>query len=593
MPTARGGSRYSKKNQSTTARRVVFGKTGGGGRICADPRCLSTGTVVIGAPGSGKTNFLDVVARQLLHIHRGAVGIIDGMGGLYGRLVPFYASRFRMGRLPVPVLLNPGSEWVTGFNPLRKDGDLFAQIDSVIGVILRAWGADSSDEMPRLEKWLRVIIGTLIENNLTIAEALLVITDAGFRKKLERGTDNPIIRAKLAELSEYSNRDFLAQTESTENRLFRFTAYDPVGLSMGLGENVIDPPALMESKGVLFANLGESAGFSKQQRVMYGSMLIKKFYEAAMQRKKGARPFYLIIDEAAMFAIPELGDALEHCRQKGLHLIIAFQNLGQFRKANAGVLSSIMNSARTKIIFRVEEFEDALYISDNIFRDLAEANIKRHDVHLNHLLLDTPMVSVGFDESEGKSTSTGRKGSSGWVTGTTVNRGLLTSGGKDSLSEGETEVDHNTGAEGWEEGETDSVTRGRRTTMSLGTRHIPFPEFTPVEYSFEEKRRKSAEQLMALGRGECFVKLPEGQAEGVSVPPTPGILLSREDFLQLRQEFHEKCSSPKEDAQQIILERQRALLEKTSKRRIATDVQPSKTNDAPDSRPPKNPFSRT
>src|SRR5262249_17240631 len=148
---------------------------------------------------------------------------------------------------------------------------------------------------------------------------------------LTAGLTNAFIRRKLDDLSHYRPSDFLEQIESVENRLMRFICSDTLRTTMGLGRNALDFRKVMDEGRILAINLATSGHLSDEQRRLIGTMVINEFFEAALERPSGARPFYLYVDEAAKFVTPELAEALEQCRQKGLHMTLIFQHLAQFK----------------------------------------------------------------------------------------------------------------------------------------------------------------------------------------------------------------------------------------------------------------------
>jgi len=297
--------------------------------VCMSPRARSLPTILVGAAGTGKTTCMEAGIRQDIDASRGAC-VIDPMGALVKRLLDYYCYRKAIGcRVPKIKVFDPSSgEWILPYNPfVRRSGDLAVQVDRRVQAVLRVWRQHGSDETPRLEKWLRAIFTVLIEGNLTILEAehLITLHADELRAFFLRAVTDSLIRSRLEQLEHYKPSDFLMHLESAENRLMRFLTSTTIRRTMGTGANALDFRTIMDDGELLLVNLQPSDWLSLEQQRLFGTLLLTEFFETALTRPTGARPYYLWVDEAARFVTPELGMAFETCRQKGLHLVLAFQ----------------------------------------------------------------------------------------------------------------------------------------------------------------------------------------------------------------------------------------------------------------------------
>ena len=280
------------------------------------------------------------------------------------------------------------------------------QVDRRVAATLRVWGQDRGDLTPRLEKWLKIVYHALIECGLTILEAADLIErhNDQLRAYVLQSIPHPLIRSKIEQLSHYRTSDFLQQTESLDNRLMRFLVSGTLRRIMGVGQNALDFPAMMDSGQSLLADLSVSNRLSREQRKLIGTLLLNEFFESALMRPSGSRPYYLYVDEAAEFVTPEMGEALETCRQKGLHLILSFQHLAQFRAGDDDRLyKAVKNNARNKIIFAVPDRKDASELADDLFAGLAEPQVKFMHRHLSHLIEDVRDISKTTGHTDSKS----------------------------------------------------------------------------------------------------------------------------------------------------------------------------------------------
>src|SRR5688572_20402322 len=83
------------------------------------------------------------------------------------------------------------------------------------------------------------------------------------------------------------------------------------------------------------------------------------------------RPCYVICDEVQNFATTTLCDALDEGRGIGFHSVIAHQHLSQLADEDKSgyLLRSVMNDARTKIIFGDLDYDDLECLSRNVMLD--------------------------------------------------------------------------------------------------------------------------------------------------------------------------------------------------------------------------------
>lgn len=501
--------------------------------------------MVVGSPGSGKTTLLELLIRQDISQGHGFC-LIDPQGALADRVA--YACAYR--RRPF-VFLDCSAPTLAGFNPFRRTtGDITAQVDRRVLALLKAWGAKSGDETPRLEKWLRCLFTLAITHSLTIHEAGLALRHPEFRASLAAKLPDSIVRFVIRDLENTSHKEFQNQVESTVNRLLRFEADSTPGLV--LGTDSIDIPSLMERSGALVVKLPLGPHLSEIQQRTIGILLVNELYEAAMARRRGAVPFYFYIDEASLFATPELGKALDHCRQKGLHITFAFQHLWQFRAEDASLYHSVKNSARTKVVFRVDSRPDASELADDIVPGLAVPEVKDEIYGLSHKVIDTYLPTISsikaFSMTDGR--SSGKSWTSSTVEAKHLSYGFGQSSGEhespagdllpfsgSSSSETYGKTDSESESESESTGASTSETSGSSLAISFApaTRHEPFVELrSRTFYTLEERRWRAAEEVMTLDRGQALVRLPNGSLERVAVP-RPKPLLREDEAVQFLQ----------------------------------------------------------
>ncbi|PWU11997.1 MAG: hypothetical protein C5B51_01590 [Terriglobia bacterium] len=405
-----------------------------GQHVYLTTRDRSLHLVLIGATGSGKTTAQEFFIRQDVSSRNG-FSMLDPMGSLYDRLLRFLCYRKAIGcRVPEAFLFNASEpDWVLPINPFqRRDGDISVQVDRRVAGTLHVWGQHRGDYTPRLEKYLKIVFHAVIECGLTIVEAGWLIDrySGQLREHVIKGLSEPLIRSKFEQLSAYKPSEFLEQTESLENRLMRFLVSGTIRRIMGIGQNALDFAELLDKGQALLCNLAISKHLSREQRRLIGTLFLNEYFETALERKSGSRPHYLYVDEAAEFVTPQMGEALETCRQKGLHFILSFQHLSQFKAGHDERLyKAIKNNARNKIVFAVPDRQDAQELSDDLFEGLAEPQVKFVHRHLNHFLEDvretsqTRGTSTSQSEGQNHSASSSLSRSSGASLSLSISRG--------------------------------------------------------------------------------------------------------------------------------------------------------------------------
>ena len=431
----------------------------GGQRCYLTRRDRSYHLLIIGAIGTGKTVTLESITRcDIAHGEGGCV--MDRMGALYQRVLNYCCFRKAAGlRLPEIILFNPSAdEWVLPYNPfVRRNGELSVQVDRRVAATVRVWGVSNTQFTPRLEKWLKVIYSALISGGLTIEEAAWIIDQRSqdIRAYLSRALSSPLLQRKLDQLSLFKTTEFYEQLESVENRLMRFLSSEHLSRIFGSGGNVLDFRDIMDRRKHLLINLQPSSFLSEEQSSMIGTFILSEVYETALQRPSGAVPWYCKVDEAANFVTPELAQATEQCRQKGVHFTFAFQHLAQFRQEGERVAKAFMH-IRNKLILAVPERQDALELAGDLFTGLTKPQLKFMHRRLSHLIEDVQRTAT--TEAAGTSSS--------WTSSRSESHGLSVTAGS---SRGRNWGSNESTASGRTAGRT--FTRGQSDEAGTSTSH--------------------------------------------------------------------------------------------------------------------------
>jgi hypothetical protein len=358
-------------------RPIFIGKDEDGHPIHLGDRELETHVHGIGASRTGKSKLIEWIARELVRNRQGFC-LIDPHGFLYNDLVRWLAY-VRPNR--DIILFEPAAEdRIVGFNPFQKKeqgaGSLGALVDRRVQATVKAWGATSTDETPRLERWLRCLYWALMERgySLDFARYFLLWQEKKVREYLIRAIRSDTVRSEWQELASIGKlQDFWNQIESTKNRLlFRFVEPQQIKRTMGLGFNNIDLEEVVARGKILLVNLQpRQHQLSRENARVIGTLLLSELWEIASQRQqtgagKPPSPFFLMIDEFQLFLTPDVPEMLDQAAKYGLHLLLFHQHLSQLKRIDLDAYGAMAN-ARVKLVFGGLQREDARTLAEEIF----------------------------------------------------------------------------------------------------------------------------------------------------------------------------------------------------------------------------------
>ena len=322
---------------------------------------------VVGASGSGKSKFLETLAKQDMANGDG-FGVIDAHGDLtedlkgYLYLLKKDEENFLSERV---VLLDPTDPLRTAcFNPLERiEGISPAGIASEIVEVFKkiwkdSWGA-------RMEDLLKNALIALIENDLTLAELPLFLTDAELRHKVMKKVKHPICRqyfVRFDTLAPHTRNEWI---ESTLNKVNAFLSDDNIRQMFVSPKSTFNLREVMDSKKILLVKLdkGHLAGNAD----LLGSLLLARIQMAAFGRTDTFRskrvPFYLYIDEFQDFATDSFLQILAQSRKYKLPLILAHQNLAQL---TPNLRASILTNCWLQAYFRVSRDDASVLAKESM-----------------------------------------------------------------------------------------------------------------------------------------------------------------------------------------------------------------------------------
>ncbi len=255
-----------------------------------------------------------------------------------------------------------------GFNPLEKiEGvDSYQQAVQLQDTFKKMWKFDEN-EAPTMSQLLRNTAYVLIENNQTLLEATLLLTNPLYRKQMLKNITHPGIKLFWTERFEkWILERQTSKIDSTYNKIEAFTSDPLVRPIIGQKRSTIKFRESMDKGDILLFNLPKGKMGSSAN--LLGAFFIANMHLAAMSREnipeKSRRPFYVFVDEFQNFASANFNEILAEDRKYGLHYILINQYLGAL---DEDVLEALFGNVNTIVAFKVGNREDALLVGSKFY----------------------------------------------------------------------------------------------------------------------------------------------------------------------------------------------------------------------------------
>jgi hypothetical protein len=314
---------------------------------------------VIGASGTGKSTFLLQSVLQDLDNGHG-MALLDP----HGDLVEAVLDRMPESRIGDVVMFDPAdADHPIGFNILGAHSEiertlLASDFVAIFERLSSSWG----DQMT-------AVLGNAAlaflesERGGTLLDLRRFLVEKGFRENYLRSVRDP-------EVIYFWKHEFpLLKGNTRASLVTRINSF----LRQKLIRNMVaqdgkrfDVGRLMNEGKVILAPLAQGL-IGEENSWLLGSLLVSKFYQAALSRQELAeedrRPFWLYLDEAHRFLTPSIASILSGARKYGLGLVLAHQELDQFGSQERSVLSSILTNCLTRVAFRLGD-QDAKKLAD-------------------------------------------------------------------------------------------------------------------------------------------------------------------------------------------------------------------------------------
>ena len=322
---------------------------------------------IVGATGSGKTKFLETLLYQDIKNGLG-FGIVDPHGDLtedikgYLYLLKGKTSDFLQESV---VLIDPTDKNNTvTFNPLEQTtGESPARVASELTEAFKkiwkdAWGA-------RMEDLLKNTLIALIENNLTLAELRLFLTDPQVRQKVLEKVNHDVCREYFEQFNSLPRNKQNEWMESTLNKVDAFVFDPDIRQMLASPKSSFNLREVMDEGKILLVKLDK--GRLKGNADLLGSLLLAKIQAAAFSRtdilESERRDFYLYIDEFQNFATESFITMLSEARKYRLALTLAHQQLAQLPTP---LRAAILSNCRLQAYFQISRDDSNILAKESL-----------------------------------------------------------------------------------------------------------------------------------------------------------------------------------------------------------------------------------
>jgi hypothetical protein len=499
---------------NTIAHNLELGTGKGGRPLGLDASDRDKHLYVAGATGTGKSKFLEHLVRQDVIANRQSgcgMLLIDPHGSLYDNIVAWMTLK-NLHR-PLVLIDMRDAEWVVPYNVLRKReaANPSVVVENFVQAMAHVWGQEGTDQTPLFARWAGNTLRALYEQGCTLADAMYLLDNrADVRAAMTRSLSEPIARQDWRMAAALKPQEFDDRIGSTVNRLRRFLTNEVLRCIFGQTTPSLDLAAAIERGAIILVSLAREGGrVSREDGDLFATLLLTDLWTAAQERgkRKGAKPFYVYLDEFQRFLTPTIAENLDQARGFGLHLTLAHQFPKQLSNAGARgkmIWDSVMENASSKVVFRLTDVENLEPLAKWLFMGVMDPDqIKRE-------LWSTKVM--GYNEEWRTSYSRSHMTASAHAEHESTSEGMgygsLESFGVDDRASGST--DSSTESSSRTAGETYSTQEAHTRGSSRSPMLIPQmgKERTSVESRpLEEQVFRAMQTLFGQGRQEYTARL--------------------------------------------------------------------------------------
>jgi hypothetical protein len=363
LPVSRLSSRPLPPSRAIPSRGRILGLATFPGRerpVALGIRDATRHLHVLGPSGSGKSTLLGRLIVADIEAGRGVV-VLEPKGDLIGDVL----ARIPQDRINDVVVLDPtDTERPVGLNPLAPAGrnpELVA--DQLLGVLHGLYAANWG---PRTSDILGNALLTLARKpGMTLAALVLLLTDAGFRRRIVGEIDDPIALGPFwSSFEAWSEGERAAAIAPSLNKLRPFLRPE-LRAVLGQATPRFDLRQVFWEKKIVLVNLAKGQ-LGPEATALLGNLVIAQLWQAIQGRSavppEKRHPVAVYIDEFQDYVkgLPlDFADALAQSRGLGICLTLAHQYLHQL---DAAMRSAVLSNAQSRVAFRLPH-EDAVTLA--------------------------------------------------------------------------------------------------------------------------------------------------------------------------------------------------------------------------------------
>jgi hypothetical protein len=359
LPVVAVGSRSVSPSAAIPHRGRTIGKATFPGRersLALTPMDSLRHVHTLGPTGVGKSTLLLNLIAQDIASGR-AVVVIEPKGDLIADVL----ERVPPERIGDVVLLDPtDTERPVGFNPLALNGrspELVA--DQLLGMLHALHAANWG---PRMHDILGASLLTLARSpNMTLAALPLLLSDAGFRRRVLMDVVDPIgLGPFWSGFEAWSEPERAAAIAPVMNKLRPLLLRPELRAIVGQTRRSFDLRRVFTERKILLVNLSKGL-LGPETSALLGSLVVSQLWQAILGRAaidpERRHPVFVYVDEFQDYMhLPlDFADALAQARGLGVGFALAHQYMHQLEPA---MRSAVLANAQSRIAFRLPS-EDA------------------------------------------------------------------------------------------------------------------------------------------------------------------------------------------------------------------------------------------
>jgi hypothetical protein len=315
---------------------------------------------ILGAPGEGKSKFLELLIRQDIERGYGACLLDPSIDGQTANNILRYCASIGFEKV---CYINPIDflefDRVPVIQPIKYKAPPRVTVGNTLDAISVLWGS-TWRETPRIVRYVRAIVDLLRRTYNTFAEVKYFLSPLYTYQRHQILADIPDHDFQKDILAQaYRTPSTFEQFQSTINRLAVFDD-DLIKLSVGSKMEYTDFTKFIKDGWLVLCNLYPRPvwGDSQLEQRLLGTLIIGEItYALSRLRAHGWRGiYYLYIDELGDYATEKIAHILDKERKSGLRFTMAHQRFDQIDDKN--ILSALRSSTKTKVMFYTPNDQD-------------------------------------------------------------------------------------------------------------------------------------------------------------------------------------------------------------------------------------------